>query len=75
MPLTKGGLPVKLSGKPAPKQPASKQPVSLAGSWKDYMPRGPITLLDALTDPDPLFPFTEDDAILFEKVGLKPRRG
>lgn len=84
MPLTKGGLPVRLSNKPASRKQAPRQAAQVVGiqqtpagnnsRWKG-MPSRPVTLLDALTDPDPLFPFTEDDDILFERVGLKPRRG
>lgn len=38
------------------------------------MPNKPVTLFDALTDPDPLFPFTKEDNKLFEQVGLKPKK-
>lgn len=74
MPLNQGSLPVKLSKRPSKPQVRQQQAASGGGNWKDYMPKGHITLLEALTDPDPLFPFTEDDDILFERVGLKHRR-
>lgn len=49
-------------GKAAPPNPP--------GTWKQTLPTSAVTLVEALCEPDPLFGWLPEDAILFERAGI-----